>query len=109
MGGPGILDSNFKRTADSRFKLQNGKILDSNFKFDKIPDSKCLISLGFKFQTTFLRFILHSFLKLMGFRIQIWAYRALPLPVVLPPDPYLSVFEKVFNIMVKIRQNYAKE
>ncbi len=30
-GGPGILDSNFKRIADSEFKFQNHWILDSNF------------------------------------------------------------------------------
>ncbi len=29
-GGPGILDSNFKRIADSGFKFQNHRILDSN-------------------------------------------------------------------------------
>ena len=59
-GGPGILDSNFKWTADSRFRFQNGEILDSNFKLDKIQDSKFFIFLGFKFQTTFLRFIFQT-------------------------------------------------
>ena len=59
-GDPGILDSNFKRTTDSIFKFQNGKILDSNFKLDKIQDSKFFIFLGFKFQTTFLRFIFQT-------------------------------------------------
>ena len=36
---------------DSEFKFQNGKILDSIFKFDKIPDSDLFIFLGFIFQT----------------------------------------------------------
>ncbi len=69
-GGPGILDPNFKWTADSRFKFQNGKILDSNFKLDKIPDSKFFIFLGFKFQTTFLRFIFQT-CRDSGFKFEI--------------------------------------
>ena len=38
-GSPGILDSNFKQTRDSGFKLKKGKILDSDFKMSRILDS----------------------------------------------------------------------
>ena len=69
-GGPGILDSNFKRTADSRFKFQNGKIQDSHFKLGKIQDSKFFIFMGFKFQTTFLRFIFQTH-RDSGFKFEI--------------------------------------
>ncbi len=69
-GGPGILDSNFKQTADSRFKFQNGRILDSKFKLDKIQDSKFVIFLGFKFQTTLPGFIFQT-CRDSGFKFEI--------------------------------------
>ena len=55
---------------DSRFKFQNNKIQDSKFKLDKIPDSKFFIFLGFKFQTTFLRFIFQT-CRDSGFKFEI--------------------------------------
>ncbi len=64
------MDSNFKWTADSGFKFQNGKILDSEFKLNKIPDSDLFIILGFKFQTTFLGFIFQTY-RDSGFIFQI--------------------------------------
>ncbi len=55
---------------DSRFKFQNGRILDSKFKLDKIQDSKFFIFLGFKFQTTFLGFIFQTS-RDSGFKFEI--------------------------------------
>ncbi len=50
--------------------FQNGKILVSNFKLDKMPDSNFLIFLGFIFQTTFLRFIFQT-CRDSGFKFKI--------------------------------------
>ncbi len=55
----GSMDSRFKFQKDCGFEIQIwiGKIPHSNYQLYKIPDLKFLIFQGFKFQTTFLRFI----------------------------------------------------
>ncbi len=74
-GCPGILDSNFKRTADSGFKCQNGKILDSKFKLGifRIQIFLYFRDSNFKplFWDSFFKNagIQDSNLKLMGFTI----------------------------------------
>ena len=50
--------------------FQNGKILYSNFKLDKTPDTIFFIFLGFIFQTTFLRFIFQT-CRDSGFKFEI--------------------------------------
>ncbi len=85
---------------DSGFKFQNGKILDSKF---KIQIFLYFWHSNFKplFWDSFFKHagILDSNLKLMGFRIQIWAYRAL---LVMEPHPIKAIIN---GLRMKVRDD----